>query len=112
MYQVDPKLNEARRAVVTRDDDLLTPEDISGRWQMCCDAMMKELHTWVKHQNIPRKPRREAGNVIDTRWVMQCKYEQSAASVEYMRAGKKADTQRIVRARLFLRGFKDMRIMT
>ena len=39
---------------------------------------------------------------------MQWKYEQAAASVEYMRAGKKADTQRIARSRISLRGFKDM----
>ena len=39
---------------------------------------------------------------------MKWKHEQTATSVEDMRAGKKAATQRIVRARLTLRGFKDM----
>ncbi len=70
--------------------------------------MMKEIQTWVKHENISRKPCKEATHVIDTRWVMKWKYEQAATSVEEMKAGKQPTTQRIVRARLTLRGFKDM----
>ena len=51
--------------------------------------MMKELQTWVKHQNIPRKPRKQARNFIDTRGAMEWKYEPAATSVEDVRAGKR-----------------------
>ncbi len=71
LLTVDPKNKEARRQVVQRNDDLLTPEETKREWAQCCQAMRKEIQTWVGLNNISRKPRDKARNIIDTRWVLK-----------------------------------------
>ena len=73
-------------------------EEISRNWKMCSGAMMKDLQTWVKHENISRKPTKAARNIIDNMWVTKWKHEQAATIVEDMRAGKKATAERTARA--------------
>ena len=82
-------------------------------------AMLKELLTWAKLQCFSRKSRRDARNIIDTRWVIKWKWELPVTAVEdsigESRSAEANDTViadkpgavRVIRARLTVRGFKD-----
>ena len=96
------------QTVVEREDALLTPEETKQHWPAVLTAMYEELQTWVKYGCISRKPRNQARNIIDVKWVKKWKFEQAARSVEDSRTKGPADTKRIIRARLTVRGFKDM----
>ena len=101
--------NETRRAVVKRDDDVLTPQQQTEHWGEIEQAMMKELQTWAKLQCFSRKPRREARNIIDTRWVLKFKWEEGTVDATVKNFKNSADTARkTIRARLTVRGFKDV----
>eukprot|EP00969_Alexandrium_andersonii_P282978 12509209-Alexandrium_andersonii.AAC.1 len=71
-------------------------------------AIKVELETWVKYGCISRKKRSMARNIIDVKWVLKWKHEQQARSVEESQATGPAHTKRVIRARLTIRGFKDM----
>ena len=96
------------QTVVEREDALLTPEETNKHWPAVLTAMYEELQTWVKYGCISRKPRNQARNIIDVKWVKKWKFEQAARSVEDSRTKGPADTKRIIRARLTVRGFKDL----
>ena len=85
-----------RRIVVQRDDDLLTPDQVKEHWDEVQKARFKELGIWNDHKCFSRKLRRDAHNIIDTRWVIKFKWVQ-----------KDGKWVRIIRARLTVRGFKD-----
>ena len=100
--------NNTRRAVVQRDDDVLSPQQVNAHWKEIEDAMLKELQTWAKLQCFSRKPKMEARNVIDTRWVYKFKYEEQ--TVDATKSGfqnSSATAKKTIRARLTVRGFKD-----
>ena len=96
------------QTVVEREDALRTPEETNEHWPAVLTAMYEELQTWVKYGCISRKPRNQARNIIDVKWVKKWKFEQAARSVEDSRTKGPADTKRIIRARLTVRGFKDL----
>jgi len=101
--------NATRRAVVQRDDDVLTPEQVNENWAEVEQAMQKELQTWAKLKCFSRKPRKDARNIIDTRWVLKFKWEEP--TVDATKEGftnSAAAMKRIIRARLTVRGFKDV----
>ncbi len=104
---------DVRREVVKRDDDTLTTEQVQSHWGEVQAAMLKELQTWSDHKCFSRRPREGARNVIDTRWVIKFKMEQSTtAIVNHIRGGSHstepaATTKKTIRARLTVRGFKD-----
>ena len=100
------KHNRVRAKVVKRDDDLLTPEEVNKHWPEVVVAMEKELKTWAKLKCISRKARREARNIIDTRWVLKWKWDQPTVSAANS-GSHGAEAVRIIRARLTIRGFKD-----
>ena len=95
VFQTSAK-SATRRIVVQRDDDLLTPTQVSEHWNEVQKARLKELATWNDLKCFSRKLRRDAHNIIDTRWVIKFKWVQ-----------KDGKWVRIIRARLTLRGFKD-----
>ena len=64
VYKVET--NMTRRAVVQRDDDVLTPQQLDEHWPEVEQAMLKELQTWAKLKCFRRKPLQHARN-IDTR---------------------------------------------
>ena len=72
--------NKVRAKVVQRDDDLLTPEEVKQHWNEVVKAMAKELQTWAKLEGFSRKPRHQARNIIDTRWVLKWKWDQPTQS--------------------------------
>merc|ERR1712012_830905 len=71
-----------------------------------CQAMLKELQTWQKLNCFSRKLRKDARNIIDTRWVIKWKWDQPTVSVADS-GSSQAKSVRIIRARLTIRGFKD-----
>ena len=95
VFQTSAK-SATRRVVVQRDDGILTADQVKEHWDEVQKARLKELHIWNDHKCFSRKLRREAQNIIDTRWVIKFKWVQ-----------KDGKWVRIVRARLTVRGFKD-----
>ena len=81
-----------RKAVIDRNDDLLTDQEIRENAELVTQAILDELKTWQSFGCFERQPRAEATNLIDSKWVLKWKF--------------KGD-QRIIRARLCLRGFKE-----
>jgi len=67
--------------------------------------MKKELETWVKLGCISRKARSNARNIIDCRWVLKWKLD---ADTQDAASQAKAEKRWVIRARLCLRGFKDI----
>merc|ERR1712037_824241 len=99
--------NRVKAQVIQRDDALLTAAETKERWTEVSAAMDKELRTWVKLGCVSRKPRAQARNIIDTRWVLKWKWDQPTVSVH---AASKTTQEaiRVIRARLTIRGFKDV----
>ena len=87
----------AKKAVIERDTDNLTPEEIVKHKDEIAAAVLKELQTWQKYKCFSRKPRNQSSNIIDTRWVFKWKWELLPSG----------DKRHIIRARLTVRGFKD-----
>ena len=69
--------------------------------------MIKELKTWTSLGCVSRKPRKLSRNIIDTRWVLKWKWDQATQTVEQAKT-EKAQATRVIRARLTIRGFKDV----
>lgn len=84
--------SHVRKAVIDRQDNLMTPEEIKQNAEECYKAMLRELQTWSELKCFQRRPRADAPCIIDTRWVFRWKY---------------VDNVRTIRARLTLRGFKE-----
>ena len=95
VFQTSAK-SATRRVVVQRDDDILTAEQVKEHCDEVQKARLKELHIWNDHKCFSRKLRRDAQNIIDTRWVIKFKWVQ-----------KDGKWIRIIRARLTVRGVKD-----
>ena len=70
-------------------------------------AMSKELQTWAKLKCFSRKPRKDARNIVDTRWVLKWKWEQPTTAAGSESQSAEAARVRVIRARLTIRGFKD-----
>ena len=94
-----------KTAVVDRPDAVLTPEEVRTHWPEVVAAMKKELETWIDLQCICRKPRRQARNIIDVRWVHKRKFDAEVRDATSTGASK---VRLVIRARLCLRGFKDV----
>ena len=105
IFKLTEQEEDARRQVVKRDDDLLTAQQIKDHWEECIKAMMKELATWHSMKCFSRKPRHQARNIIDTRWVLKWKYDKPL--VDALTGKSSGPGVKIIRARLTVRGFKD-----
>ena len=101
------KASQVRRAVVQRDDDLLTPAEVVKHSDEVAAAKLKELETWAKYKCFSRRPKQGARNVIDCKWVLKWKNEFEATGVDGS-SGKEQKSRRVIRARLTVRGFKDL----
>ena len=87
-----------KKAVIERDTDLLTKAEELEHKEELAAAILKELQTWQHYKCFSRRPRQAARNVIDSRWVLKWKWVK-------MPDGK---DRRVIRARLCVRGFKDI----
>ena len=86
-----------KKAVIERDTDLLTPQEIAQHRDQVNAAIHAELLTWIKFKCFERTPRRSARNIVDCKWVIKWKWELLPNGTQ----------RRIIRARLTIRGFKD-----
>ena len=59
-----------KKAVIERDTDLLTPEEIAKFDKEVVAAMITELKTWLKYGCFTRRKRSEARNIVDCKWVL------------------------------------------
>ncbi len=94
-----------KKVVVERADAILTKEEEHQFWPLLAAAMVEELQTWVKHGCVSRKNRRQARNIIDCRWVFKWKFDRATQDAN---STASAAVRRVVRARLCIRGFKDV----
>ena len=62
-----------KKAVIERDTDNLTPDEIKNHHDEAVASMLKELMTWAKYKCFSRRPRTGAQNIIDCRWVIKWK---------------------------------------
>ena len=83
--------------MVETDTDILTQQELSQHKEAVTAAMLDELKTWQKYGCFSRKARKSARNTIDVRWVLKWKKTLDDNGRE----------QRMIRARLTVRGFKD-----
>ena len=63
-----------KRAVVEREDDTLTADELVKHKTLVLAGIREELITWIKHNCFVRKPRRNARNILDVRWVAKWKF--------------------------------------
>ncbi|CAK0801133.1 unnamed protein product, partial [Prorocentrum cordatum] len=111
MYWVHPEVEHIRRPgsgeiyilrvyntgkheiVVEREMNVLTLEEARAHEVEVRQAMKDELERWAELKAFQRIPKDQATNIIDSRWVLKW---------------KEIDGKKQVRARLTVRGFKDM----
>jgi hypothetical protein len=94
------------QTVVQRDDALLTPDEVNTHWPEVTSAIKQALATWVQYGCISRKKRNCSRNIIDVKWVIKWKLEQTARSVQESQQTGPSNTKRVIRARLTVRGFE------
>ena len=87
-----------KTAVIKRDADLLSNEEVSRLSEEVAAAIFEELTIRVKYERFERRPLKGARNVMDSRRVFEWKH----------RKGPEGKTVRITRCRAALRGFRDM----
>ena len=88
-----------KRAVIERDTELLTPDEFVTHAKEVAQATYDELGIWIQHECFERRPRRNARNILDVRWVAKWKYIKDPKDASKM--------IRIIRMRMTQRGFKD-----
>ena len=86
-----------KTVVIKRDTDVLTKEEETKHWKELQAAMLEELRIWVKYKCFHMRPKLGARNIMDSRNVLKWKWVKDET-------GK---SNRIIRCRLALRGFKD-----
>ena len=96
-----------KATVVERADHILSKDEMNSHWDEVAAAMQTELQTWADLDCFERKPRREARNIIDVTWVVKWRKETVARDASSSGTEKAVDRM-IIRARLCLRGFRDI----
>ena len=84
-------------AVIQRDTDLLTNEEIKQHKPAVEAAILEELRTWVKHETFVRAKRTQGMNVMTSRFIAKWKVTVATDGTR----------TRIIRMRMALRGFQD-----
>merc|ERR1712185_387919 len=82
-----------KSAVIEREMNNLGADEIRQHQTEVNQAILKELQRWVERGSFQRLRRSEARNLIDSRWVLKWKL---------------VDGRRVIKARLTVRGFKDL----
>ena len=90
-------LSGVKTAVIKRDTDILTPNEIRENPEAIKAATLEELTIWQKYKCFTRDWKSNATNLMSSRFVIKWKYITD-------KDGKKV---RIIRMRLAIRGFED-----
>ena len=88
----------AKRAVVVKEDDLLTKKEIAYHTKEVTQATIRELKIWIENKCFEIALLKGAHNIMTSRYVVKWKF------VKNKLTGK---MERIIRMRLVLRGFMD-----
>ena len=101
-----------KRAVVERDDDILTPNELQQHKKLVLAGIREELISWIKHKCFERKPRRLARNILDVRWVAKWKFVKASSvdkgyAIDATTTKREDGKVRVIRMRMTLRGSKD-----
>ena len=89
---------QAKRAVVIKEDDLLTRKVIEQHTGEVADATHKEISKWLDHKCFETHRLKDAKNLMTSRYVVKWKW---------IKDPKTESWKRIIRMRLVLRGFMD-----
>ena len=82
-----------RETLIERELNVLTAAECRQHAAKCKQAMIDELRRWQGLEAFERCPRSQADNLIDARWVLKWKV---------------VNGERLIKARLTVRGFRDM----
>ena len=63
------RLNSSLTRHPWRDTDELKPEEYTKYVKEVQAAILEELRIWIAHHCFTRKPRADARNILDIRWV-------------------------------------------
>ena len=86
-----------KRAVIKRETDLLTADELRSHKDEVRAAILEELKIWVQYHCFERAARNTARNILDSRFVSKWKIVKLPDG----------STKRIIRMRMAMRGFKD-----
>ena len=89
--------NENKRAVVVKEDDILTKKEILASSKLVAEATLQEILVWIRNGCFKCVELRHAKNIMTSRYV--CKWKWVKAS--------DGSWKKIIRMRLALRGFMD-----
>ena len=82
-----------KEVVIEREMNILTLAEAQAHAEECIKAMRDELQRWVSCGGFRRFPKKLAENCLDSRWVLKWKL---------------VDGKRVIKARLTVRGYKDL----
>ena len=88
----------AKSAVIKRDADLPSNEEVSRLSEEVAAAILEEFTVWVKYTCFEWRPLEGAKNAMDSRRVFKWEH----------RKGPGGETVRVIRRRTALRGFRDI----
>ena len=86
----------AARAVVQRDDALLTADEVQKHWPEVMTAIKQELETRAKNGCTSRTQRKLSRNILDVEWVVKWKFKQDARSVHESQQSGPSATRRVM----------------
>ncbi len=89
---------KAKRAVVIKEDDLLTKKDIQENATEVSSATVTELKTWIDNKCFKKCSLKDARNVMTSRYVVKWKFAKQPDG----------SMKKTIRMRMCLRGFMDI----
>ena len=91
-YVVEIHASGLKRAVVERQNNIISIDEVRQHQAEVNKAMLDELQRWSNRKAFERMPKALAHNVVDSCWVLKW---------------KEVNGKMIIHARLVVRGFKD-----
>ena len=88
----------AKRAVVVKEDDLLSKKDLLAHASQVSSATYTEIETWIKNKCFTMIKLKDAQNIMTSRYVAKWKWVKQPDN----------EWKCIIRMRLVLRGFMDI----
>ena len=82
-----------KEVVIEKEMNILSLAEAQAHAEECTTAMRDELQRWVNCGGFRRFPKKLASNCLDSRWVVKWKL---------------VDGKRVIKARLTVRGYKDL----
>ena len=86
-----------KRAVVIKEDDILTKKDLEANSGEVAEATLAELKTWLDNDCLVTCLRKNAQNLMTSRYVSKWKWILT-----------NGQWKKVIRMRLYLRGFMDL----